>query len=123
MKLDVQRIKPIGRRVLVRPTEWRAEMHSGIHLPETSEQRPVEAVVVALGDGKDETGKRRPFKVHVGQAIAIPKWGGTELMLDRARHVMVHEDDLLGILDLTVDATIENSPKHVHPAHASRHGT
>lgn len=93
------KITPLGTRVLVKriePEEQKSD--GGIFLPDTAKEKPQEAEVVALGNGKNDEGEIIEFSVSVGDKVLISKYGGTEVKIDGAEHVLVNESDILGIL-------------------------
>jgi len=77
-------LKPLGDRVLVEPVEEKETNKSGIIIPDTAKEKPIEAVVRALGTGKtNDDGKKIPFEVKVGDRVLTSKYGGTEVKLDK----------------------------------------
>ena len=91
-------ITPIGQRVLVKRLEAEAVSAGGIVLPDTAQEKPQEAEVVALGNGKNEDGEVVEFSVSVGDQVLISKYGGTEVKVGGDECVLVNESDILGIL-------------------------
>jgi chaperonin GroES len=93
------KIRPLGDRVLVRPIEEAEVKKGGIIIPDTAKEKPQEGEVVALGTGKrDENGKLIEFTVKKGDKVIISKYGGTEVKLDGVQHLIMREDDILGII-------------------------
>jgi chaperonin GroES len=92
-------IKPLFDRVLLKRTEA-AEVHkSGIIIPDTAKEKPMEAEVVAVGDGKfSDKGERVPMSVKAGNKVLIGKYTGTEVKIEGIDHVIVREDEILAIL-------------------------
>ena len=91
---------PLGERVIVQPIELDQQTKSGIFLPDTAKEKPLEAEVVAVGSGKiGEDGERCPMEVKVGDRILISKYGGTEVKLDGLEHVILREDDVLAVVE------------------------
>ena len=94
------KVRPLGEKLLVKRVEAQSKTKSGIYLPETAKEKPQEATVVAVGDGKLlENGKRAPFQVKKGDKVIIGKWGGTELKVDGEDMLVMSEDDVLAIID------------------------
>ncbi|MBX7156987.1 MAG: co-chaperone GroES [Verrucomicrobiia bacterium] len=92
-------IKPIGDRVLVQPVEEKETKKGGIIIPDSAKEKPTEGKIVALGTGKlDESGKKIPFEVKVGDTVLISKYGGTEVKFDDVNYLIMREDDILGIV-------------------------
>lgn len=93
------KLKPIGDRVLVRRIEAKEKAKGGIIIPDTAKEKPMEGKVIAVGAGKtDEDGKRVPIEVRVGDRILLGKYAGTEFKLDDKEHVIVREEEILGVL-------------------------
>ena len=94
------KLKPLGDRVLVEPTEREEMTASGIYVPETAKERPQEGMVVAVGPGrKDDDGKVIPMDVKVGDRVLYAKYGGTEVKLEEKKYLILKETDILAILD------------------------
>lgn len=94
------KVRPLGDKVLVKRVEADAQTKSGIYLPETAKEKPQEAKVIAVGDGRLlENGKRAPFQVKAGDTILIGKWGGTELKLDDQEMLIMSEEDILAVVE------------------------
>jgi len=92
-------LKPLGDRVLVEPVEEKETNKSGIIIPDTAKEKPIEAVVRALGTGKtNDDGKKIPFEVKVGDRVLTSKYGGTEVKLDKKDYRLLSSDDILGII-------------------------
>ena len=93
-------VRPLEDRVLVKPTEPESKTSFGIFLPESAKEKPQQAKVVALGDGRLlDDGTRAPFQVKKGAKVLIGKWGGTEVKLDEKEMLILDESGILGIID------------------------
>ena len=93
------KVKPIGDRVLVEPLDEKETIKGGIIIPDTAKEKPQEGEVIAVGTGKrDENGKHIDFVVKKGDKVLISKYGGTEVKLDGNTHLIMREDDILGII-------------------------
>lgn len=93
-------ITPLHDRVILKRLDPTETLKSGIVIPDTAKEKPMEAIVVAVGEGKyDEAGKRIPMSVKEGQKVLIGKYSGTEVKLDLEDHVIVREDEILAILN------------------------
>ena len=92
------KIKPLGDRVIVKPIE-RETMKGGIIIPDTAKEKPMEGEVLAVGAGKlDEKGNRVAMEVKVGDRVLYGKYSGTEVKLDDESYLIIHQDEILGIL-------------------------
>ncbi len=85
--------------MLVKRLEAETVTAGGIVLPDTAKEKPQEAEVIALGTGgKDDDGKPIEFTVKVGDKVLISKYGGTEVKIDNVEHLIINENDILGIV-------------------------
>ena len=93
------KITPLGDRVLVRPAEKEEARKSGIIIPDTAKEKPQEGKVVAVGKGKvAEDEKIIPMEVKAGDRVLYGKYSGTEIKIDDQDHLILHQDDILGIV-------------------------
>jgi chaperonin GroES len=92
-------IKPLYDRVMLKRVDPVETAKGGIIIPDTAKEKPQEALVVAVGEGKfDDNGKRIPMSVKAGDKVLIGKYSGTEVKLDGDDHVIVREDEILAVL-------------------------
>ncbi len=92
------KIKPLGDRLIVKPIE-RETMKGGIIIPDTAKEKPMEGEVLAAGPGKlDDKGNRMPMDVKKGDKVLYGKYSGTEIKLDDETYLIIHQDEILGIL-------------------------
>ena len=92
-------VKPLGDRVLVEPAEEKEVKKGSIIIPDSAKEKPMEAIIVALGTGKtDDDGKKVPFEVKKGDRVLVSKYGGTEIKLDGKEYKILNSDDILAIL-------------------------
>ncbi len=93
------KIRPLGDRVLVRPTQREETTKSGIVLPDTAKEKPQRGEVVAVGAGRvNEDGKRQPMDVKAGDQVLFAKYAGTELKMDDEEFLILSEKDILAIV-------------------------
>jgi len=93
------KIKPLGDRVLVKVAEKNETRKSGLIVPDTAKEKPQEGKIVAVGKGKiTDEGKVVPLDVKVGDTILYGKYSGTEIKLDEADHLIINQDDILGVI-------------------------
>ncbi len=93
-------IRPLGDRVLIQPAEAKETMKGGIIIPDSAKEKPQEGTVVAAGPGKIlEDGKIRPMSVKKGDKVIYSKYAGTEVKVDGEEHLLMREDDILGIVE------------------------
>ena len=93
------KIKPLNDRVLIRRLEGREQVKGGIIIPDTAKEKPQEGEVIAVGEGKlDDNGKRIPMAVKKGDKVLFAKYAGSDIKLDDEDHLILREDDILGII-------------------------
>jgi chaperonin GroES len=94
------KIRPLNDRVLVLRIEEEEKTSGGIIIPDTAKEKPQEGKVVAVGPGKiDENGKRIPLEVKKNDRVLFSKYGGTDVTIEGVDHLILREDDILGILE------------------------
>ena len=94
------KIRPLQDRVIVKRVKEEEKTKGGIIIPDSSKEKPVEGEVIAVGNGKvQEDGKLRPLDVKDGDRILFGKYSGTEVKLDGEEHLILREDDILGVLE------------------------
>ena len=93
------KIKPLNDRVLVLRINEDDKTKGGIIIPDTAKEKPQEGKVVAVGPGKQsETGERIPMEVKVNDRILFGKYSGNEIKIDGVEHLIMREDDILGVI-------------------------
>lgn len=93
------KMKPLNDRVLVKRMEAEETSKSGILIPDTAKEKPMEARVVAVGVGRlNDSGKRIEMEVKAGDRVLIGKYTGTEVRIEDVEHVIVREEEILGIV-------------------------
>jgi chaperonin GroES len=93
------KVKPLYDRLLVKRVEEKEQVRGGIIIPDTAKEKPMEGKVIAVGAGKvDKDGKRTALEVKVGDRILFGKYAGTEIKIEDTEHVILREDEVLGIL-------------------------
>ena len=91
-------IKPLGDKVVVKPTEEEEKSAGGIILPDTAKKKPQEGVVVAVGPGRVlDSGERAPMNVKKGQTVIFTKYGGTEVTIDGEDYVILDQDSIYAV--------------------------
>lgn len=93
------KFRPLYDRVVVKRVKADEKSTGGLFLPETAKEKPQEAEVVAIGEGKIlEKGDRRPVSVKVGDHVLLGKWSGDEIKLDGEELIILKEDEILAII-------------------------
>lgn len=94
------KIVPLHDRVLVLRIENQEKTAGGIIIPDTAKEKPQEGKVIAAGLGRrDDEGKRIPLNVKEGDRILFSRYAGTEIKIDGVEHMIMREDDILGVLE------------------------
>jgi chaperonin GroES len=94
------KVKPLGDRVLLKRVETEEEIRGGIIIPDTAKEKPQEAEVVSVGDGKmDDDGKRLPMSVKKGDRVLIGKYSGQDIKINDEEHTILREDEILAIIE------------------------
>ncbi|ABC75929.1 co-chaperone GroES [Syntrophus aciditrophicus] len=94
------KIVPLHDRVLVLRTENTEKTAGGIIIPDTAKEKPQEGKVIAAGPGKrDDKGNRIPLNVREGDRILFGRYAGTEVKIDGVEHLIMREDDILGVIE------------------------
>jgi chaperonin GroES len=92
------KIRPLQDRIVVKRMEGETKTKGGIIIPDTAKEKPIEAKVVAVGNGKVlKDGKVRPVDVKVGDVVLFGKYSGTEVKIDGEDHLILREDDILAV--------------------------
>ena len=93
-------VRPLHDRLLVRRIEEKETVKGGIIIPDTAKEKPIEGQVIAVGNGKVlEDGKVRPLDVKVGDRVLFSKYAGTEIKVEGEEHLMMREEDILGVIE------------------------
>ena len=92
------KVRPLHDRVIVKRVAEEEKTAGGIIIPDTAKEKPQEGKVIAVGSGKREDGKVVPLDVKAGDRILFSKYSGTEIDLDGDEHLIMREDDILGII-------------------------
>jgi chaperonin GroES len=94
------KVQPLNDRVLVLRVELEEKTSGGIIIPDTAKEKPQEGKIVAVGPGKfNEEGKKIPLEVKPNDRVLFGKYSGTEIKVDGVEHLIMREDDILGIIE------------------------
>ncbi|XP_058108679.1 20 kDa chaperonin, chloroplastic [Magnolia sinica] len=92
-------IKPLGDRVLVKIKTVEEKTVGGILLPTTAQTKPQGGEVVAVGEGRTIGKNKVDINVQTGTQVVYSKYAGTELEFNGSNHLILKEDDIVGILE------------------------
>lgn len=94
------KIRPLQDRVIVKRVKEEEKTKGGLYIPDTAKEKPIEALVVAVGNGKVlEDGTVRKLDIKAGDRVLFGKYSGTEVKIDGEEHLILREDDILGVLE------------------------
>ncbi len=94
------KIRPLQDRIIVKRIGEEETSKGGIIIPDTAKEKPQEGKVVAVGKGKiRDDGVLQKLDIKKGDRVLFGKFAGTEVTLDGTEHVILHEDDVLGIME------------------------
>ena len=94
------KIRPLQDRLVVKRLAEEEKTKGGIIIPDTAKEKPIEGEVIAVGSGKVlEDGKVRALDVKKGDRILFGKYAGTEVKIDGEEHLILREDDILGVIE------------------------
>jgi len=94
------KFRPLHDRVLVQRIEETQKTKGGIIIPDTAQEKPQEARVIAVGSGRVlDDGTVRPVEVKKGDRILFGKYSGSEIKLDGTEHIILREEDILAVLE------------------------
>lgn len=93
------KFRPLHDRVLVERVEQETKTASGIIIPDTAKEKPMQGVIKAVGSGsRDETGKLVALDVKAGDSVLFGKYSGTEVKIDGTEYLIMRESDILGVM-------------------------
>ena len=88
------KIRPLQDRIIVKRVQEEEKTKGGIIIPDTAKEKPIEGKVIAVGNGKV-----RPLDVKAGDRILFSKYAGTEIKIEGEEHLIMREDDILGVIE------------------------
>jgi chaperonin GroES len=93
------KIRPLNDRILVKRVEPEQKAKGGLIIPDTAKEKPLEGMVIAVGPGRfNDAGERVASEVKAGDRVLVGKYTGTEIQIEDVEHVMVREEEILGIV-------------------------
>jgi chaperonin GroES len=99
-EVNSMKIRPLQDRVIIKRLEEEEKTKGGIIIPDTAKEKPIEGEVVAVGKGKTaDDGKLIKLDVKAGDRVLFNKYAGTEVKIDGVEHLIMREDDILGIIE------------------------
>ena len=99
-KNNTMKIRPLQDRIVIKRLEGESVTKGGIIIPDSAKEKPVEATVIAVGSGKVlEDGTVRKLDVKEGDRVLFGKYSGSEVKIDGEEHLILREDDILGVIE------------------------
>lgn len=92
-------IKPLGDRIIIKVIESEETTKSGIVLPGTAKEKPMQGEVLAVGSGEMVDGKKVPLELKVGDKVIYSKYAGTEVKMDGKEYLIVRQSDVLAVIE------------------------
>lgn len=93
-------MKPLGDRIVVKPSEGEEQTSGGLYIPDSAKEKPQEGTVLAVGPGaRDESGNRIPMDVSVDDKVLYAKYSGTTIKVDNEEILILKESDVLAIVN------------------------
>ena len=94
------KVRPLQDRILIRRVAEEEKTKGGIIIPDTAKEKPAEGEVIAVGNGKaNDKGAVRALAVKKGDRILFGKYTGNEIKIDGVDHLILREDDILGVIE------------------------
>lgn len=93
------RIRPLHDRIIIKGIDEEQKTPGGIIIPDTAKEKPQEGKVIAVGEGRRDDGKLIPLDVKKGDRVLFGKYAGTEIKIDGEDHLILREDDVLGVIE------------------------
>ena len=93
-------VRPLEDRVVIKPIEPEKKTESGIYLPESAKEKPIQGKVIAVGPGRLlDNGERVKPAVKKGDTVVFGKYAGTEIEIKNVKHMIMRESELLGLIE------------------------
>jgi chaperonin GroES len=94
------KIRPLYDRIVVKRLKEQERTAGGLYIPDSAKEKPIEAEVVSVGSGKIlEDGSVRKLEIKNGDRVLFSKYSGSEVKIDGEEHLILREDDILGIIE------------------------
>ena len=93
------KLKPLGNKVVLQYLKAEEKTKFGIILPDSAKEKPQEAVVIAVGPGTEEDGRKEEMQVKEGDRVIFSKYAGTEVKLDGEEYTIVSQNDIIAVVE------------------------
>jgi len=93
------KFRPLHDRVVVKRLDGEEKTASGIIIPDSAQEKPMQGKIIAVGNGaRDDGGKIMPLDVKAGDTVLFGKWSGTEVKIDGEDYLIMKESDIMGVM-------------------------
>jgi chaperonin GroES len=97
---STMKIRPLSDRILVKRVAEQKKTAGGLHIPDSAKEKPLEALIVAVGNGKfQDDGSLRKLAVKAGDTVLLAKYSGSEIVVDGVEHLILREDEILAVIE------------------------
>ena len=94
------KFRPLHDRVIVKRVQEEEKTKGGIIIPDSAKEKPVEGKIIAVGNGKRlDDGTMAKLELKAGDRVLFGKYSGTEVKIDGEEHIIMREEDILGVLE------------------------
>ena len=94
------KVRPLYDRILVKRIEEEQKTAGGLFIPDSAKEKPQQGVIVAVGQGKiQEDGSLHKLELKAGDKILFAKYSGSDIKMDGVEHLILREDDVLGVIE------------------------
>jgi chaperonin GroES len=92
-------VRPLHEKVLVKRIDAPETTAGGIIIPDTATDKPLEGIIVAVGDGVIlPDGTVKALEVKKGDNVLFAMYAGNEITLEGEEHIILNEKDILAII-------------------------
>jgi chaperonin GroES len=98
-KESIMKLRPLGDRVILQQQEAEETTQSGIILPDSAQEKPQTAIVIAVGPGREEDGHKVEMQVKTGDKVIYSKYSGTEVKFDDEEYIIVSQKDIIAVVE------------------------
>lgn len=95
MSLNFKPIAGSQNRVVIEAAPAEEKTSSGIYIPDTAKEKPLQGTVVSVSD-EDEKGKKP--KIKAGDQVFYGQYAGTEIKLENKKFLIMRESDIFGVI-------------------------
>ncbi|CCD28837.1 10 kDa chaperonin (Protein Cpn10) (groES protein) [Candidatus Glomeribacter gigasporarum BEG34] len=95
----MKKLRPLHDRVIVKRLDNETKSPSGLVIPETAAEKPVQGKVMAIGPGrKDKKGETIPMDVNVDDVVLFGQYAGQTVKVDGEELLVMREEDIMAVI-------------------------